>query len=58
MPPSKKPARKGGTNITRRNRPGWKPERGQRIMGIPEPVGFAIVMGFVILLILWAFGLI
>jgi len=51
------PPKKPGTKIVRRNRKiTGRPERGQYIMGIPEPVGFAIVLVACIIAILFAFG--
>lgn len=57
MPPKKKREIRGGTggSVSRRNRPPWKPQRGQYIMGIPEPVAFAIVMIVAIALLFLAF---
>lgn len=53
--PRNQPARRrpAGTNYKRSSKPPWKPERGQRIMGIPEPVAFMIVLAFVVLLIVF-----
>lgn len=54
--PRNQPARRkkpAGVNYRRSSRSGWKPERGQYIMGIPEPVAFTIVLVFVVLLIVF-----
>lgn len=50
--------KKPGTYISRRNRPGWKPEKGERVeigrFSVSERLGFTIVLIFAIALVLFA----